>query len=356
MVRFCHFSLADLDRPASSIKLWLPDSLEMKRIRLRVSVIIPSWQQKDLLDHCLRSLETQTFKDFETVVVDNGSTDGTAELVTQKFPQTKLVKLERNLGFAAAVNRGIEKNSGEYFALLNNDMESGSDWLANLVKTLDDYPEFAACASKQLNFKDHLLVDAAGDELNIVGQARSRGHGEIDVGQYEKTEEVFAVSGGSSLYRRSVWRQVGPFAEEYFAYFEDLDWCFRARLQGFCFGYEPKAVVFHHHKATSSQDPAKLAYLTFRNTTMTMLVNFPREIFWRRWRWLKIPLVHLNTIWYLARAGQLGAALKADSWILAHLGWLRRRRSSIQKKRCLDPHVLENWMLEKPITFWGLRR
>jgi hypothetical protein len=287
-------------------------------------------------------------------VVDNGSTDGTAAMVKKDYPEVDLIRLESNRGFAAAVNEGVEQTEGDYFALLNNDVEVEEGWLEALVGTLESHREYAACAPKSLNFFQRRRLDGAGDEINIVGQAKSRGYGEEDRGQYDRGEEVFAVSAGASLYRRSVWEKVGPFAEEYFAYFEDLDWCFRARLAGHRFYYQPKAVVYHRHKATSARDPGKLAYLTFRNTTLTMLGNFPGGLFVSRYRWLKIPLVHLNTIWYLGRSGKLIQALAADFWILRHLGWLWRRRGRIQRQRAVSVEEIDRWMEPKPITFWGL--
>ena len=168
----------------------------------KVTVVIPNWNGMQWLSGCLGSLYKQDLSDFKIVVIDNGSTDCSVQFVRSHYPGTEIVELPRNVGFAKAVNIGIEKSTTPYIALLNNDTIVYSDWLSTLLDKIENLPQdVGGISPKMLNMDDSSIVDDAGDELSWYGNATKRGHGE-PASAYCDEVEVFSPSGGASLYRR----------------------------------------------------------------------------------------------------------------------------------------------------------
>ncbi|MDQ3428445.1 MAG: glycosyltransferase family 2 protein, partial [Actinomycetota bacterium] len=193
----------------------------------RVTVVVPNWNTREFLRPCLQSLRRQTFQDFETVLVDSASTDGSVGFVEENFPEVRVIALDENQGFSGAVNAGIEASSAELVALLNNDTEQDAGWLDALVRAAERRPEAGLFASKLVDFGDRGRLDGAGDALRRSGLPYRLGHGEIDLGQFEEEEFVFGACAAAALYRRGVFDEVGLFDEDFFAYCEDGDVSFR---------------------------------------------------------------------------------------------------------------------------------
>lgn len=320
---------------------------------VKLSVIIPNWNGKDLLKICLPSLKKQTFKDFEVVIVDNGSTDGSREYIEKYFPEVKLVKVEKNIGFAPAVNLGIKICVGDMMVLLNNDTEVEKDCLKYLV-TAANKKAVGFVAAKILNFKNRDLIDSAGDCIDAVGHADNFGRGEKDGEKFSRPGFLFLATAGGSLFKREVFEKVGFFDHQYFAYMEDVDFCLRAQMQGIKGWFEPQAKIYHIHKATSSRNPGFTEYLQYRNMTLTVLKNFPKELFLKDFNWLKVVLVNINTIRFLAGIGFLKEALKAEWYVLKSLPQILQKRSEIQSNiKVPVEYILEN-IRPKKITFFGL--
>ncbi len=261
----------------------------------RVAVIVPNYNGAPFLPACLGSLRRQTFNDFVTVVVDNGSTDGSVGLVRTRFPEVKVVELPHNLGFAGAVNRGILETDSEYVALLNNDAEPEPGWLGALVSALDSRPDAAMAASKILLYDRRDVLHSAGDFLDASGRPGNRGVWQRDWGQFDGVEEVFSACGAAALYRRSLFAEVGLLDEAYHSYLEDVDLACRARLKGYRCLYVPAARVYHRLSATGGGPLA--AYLFGRNLPRLIVKNFPRSL--------------LAVHWPRIAAHQLGLALEA---------------------------------------------
>lgn len=321
---------------------------------VKLSVIIPNWNGKELLKICLPSLKKQTFKDFEVVIVDNGSTDGSLDYVEKYFPEVKLVKLKSNIGFSPAVNLGIKICVGEMMVLLNNDTEVDKNCLRILVETAEKKKDIGFIAAKILDFKNRKLIDSAGDYIDAVGHADNYGRGEEDGKKFSKPGYLFLATAGGSLFKREVFEKVGFFDYEYFAYMEDVDFCLRAQLLGIKGWFEPKAKIYHIHKATSSRNPAFTEYLQYRNMTLTVLKNFPKELFLKDFNWLKVILVNINTIRFLAGIGFFKEALKAEWYVLKTLPQILKKRSEIQSNiKVPVNYILEN-ISPKKITFFGL--
>lgn len=323
---------------------------------IKVSVIIPNWNGKELLHDSLASLEKQSFKNFETLLVDNGSSDGSIEYVSEKSPQVKIIRLNKNYGFARAINKGVNQSRAKYVVFLNNDTAVNSSWLENLVKTANQHPEVVSVNSKILNFYDRKKIDGVGILVNEVGQARSIGWNEKDSGQYNKEEYIFGATGGASLFRREDFIKVGMFDEDYFMYCEEVDFAFRAQFLGFKSIYCPKALVYHKHKATAKRLPQHIEYWQFKNMTQTIILDFPTKVLLKRWRLAKIILVHFNTIFYQIRNGFLWPPILTEIWLLLHLPALLRKRSRIQNARKVSDEYIESFLTKKKITFYGLLR
>lgn len=325
-------------------------------MHIKASVIIPNWNGKDLLDECLNSLLKQTYKEFEIILVDNGSTDNSVEYVEKNFRKVRIVKLKKNYGFATAINKGVEASNSDYVIFLNNDTSADKDWLNNLIACADSAPEVISVNSKLLNFHNKNIIDGVGILINEVGQAKSIGWEEEDRGQYDKENYIFGATGGASLFRRKDFIKVGLLDQSYFMYSEEVDFAFRAQYLGYKSIFCPLAVVYHKHKATAKKSLSHVEYWQFRSMTQTIIKDFPSSLFFKELRWLKIILVHLNTIFYQLRNGYIWSPFLADLWILFHLPYLLKERRRIQKSKIVSDEYIESFLREKKISFWGLRR
>ncbi len=237
------------------------------------SVIIPSWNGAQLLPACLESLRVQTYQDFEVLVVDNASTDGTPDIVQRDFGEVRLVSLPRNRGFTGATNAGIAQSRGTMVALINQDVEAHPHWLQEIARAAQAYPEAGAIACKIMLYAQRDHFHSAGDVYRIDGVPANRGVWEPDSGQYDEPTEVFSACGGAGAYRRRVLDQIGAFDESFFMYLEDVDLAWRQQLAGWPTIYAPSAVAFHHLSASGGGPTA--SYYTGRNTIYVIAKNMP---------------------------------------------------------------------------------
>jgi GT2 family glycosyltransferase len=303
----------------------------------RATVVIPTWNGRELLAAALASLREQRFRDFEVLVVDNGSTDGTPEHVREAHPEAELLVLAENHGFAGAVNAGIDRARGEYVALLNNDMELDPGWLAELVAALDADPSAGSAASKLRMLREPGLLDGAGDVVTWYGATWRRGHGEPDRGQYDEPGLVASPCAGAALYRRRALEEVGTFDESFFAYLEDADWGLRAQLAGWPCLWVPGAVAYHLGGATSRRMGDLETELIARNTVALVLKSFPagRLVAWA-------PLIVGYQAWVLGQAvgrGSWRAVLRGWSAALRALPATLRARAEV-RRRTREPRAL----------------
>lgn len=323
-------------------------------MKYSVAVIIPNWNGKKLLEICLASLEKQTYQDFETIVVDNGSSDDSVNFIQKKYPKIKVVQLDQNYGFAKAINMGVKAVKTDYVAFLNNDTEVDIHWLTELMKSAEKHPEVVSFCSRLLNFDDRKQIDGVGIQINEVGQARSIGWLEKDYGQYEKEMFIFGATGGAALFKRDIFLKVGMFDEHYFMYSEEVDWAFRAQFLGYTSLYCPKAIIYHKHKASSGKRQDMLEYWQFTNMYMTIIKDFPTSILLKKMRWLKIILVYFNTIFYQLRSGFFWQPFAVTGILLWRLPYLINQRTKIQSSRKVSDKYIESFLYPKPVTFWGI--
>lgn len=250
-----------------------------------IDIIIPTYNGADLLATCLDALRRQRRRDFLITVVDDGGSDSTPALLAERYPEVRLLRLERNRGLAAAVNAGIAATSAAYVVLLNNDTEADERWLGELVGALERYPQFAFAASKLRLFERRDHLHSAGDYYRPDGEPGSRGVWERDVGQYDALGEVFGPCAGAAAYRRSALDALAEegrvFDEDLVMYCEDVDLNLRARRRGLRTIFVPTAVVYHKLSATGGG--ALASYYCGRNFALVWAKNMPPKLARRYW-------------------------------------------------------------------------
>lgn len=299
-------------------------------------MIIPNWNGRKHLKACLDSLRDQSFKDFTITVVDNSSTDGSTNFIRKNYPEVRIIELPRNSGFSAAVNLGIKQTKGELVALLNNDTETDPHWLGNLVAAMDRNPEVGFCASKMLNFRDRTILDAAGNALTRGGHPYQLGSQEVDTGQYDQQGLVFGACAGASIYRRSLFEDIGLFDEDFFAYFEDMDISFRAQLGGYKCLYVPEAICYHKGSRSSELS----LRLRTRNLPSLWLKNIPGRILLKRFPSLFLTL--LKAYLSLLRRGRITIIAASIIDTFRMLPRTIRKRRQIQKSRRVNIQYIES--------------
>lgn len=240
-----------------------------------VSVVIPNFNGMAYLDGVLSSLERQTIDNFEVILVDNGSTDGSCAFVAAEYPWVHMIQLPENYGFSRAVNEGIRVSRSPYVLLLNNDTEVKCDFLEEMVAALRRHKKAFSCQAKMIQFHDRDRMDDAGNYYCALGWAFARGKGK-DIDRYEKEQKIFSTCAGAAIYRKKVLERIGEFDEEHFAYLEDLDIGYRARIQGYENWYAPKAKVYHVGSGTSGSryNQFKIRYSS-RNNIYLIYKNMP---------------------------------------------------------------------------------
>jgi GT2 family glycosyltransferase len=249
----------------------------------KISIIIPHLKGKAMLISCLKRVYKQTYLNFEVILVDNGSNDGSAEYVKIHFPQVIIVKHKNNLGFAGGVNSGIKAANGNLIALLNDDAQPEARWLEYLVEGFVDKNVFAVAPKiYQGSFNNSAnIIESVGDYYSCWGFASAIDNGQKD-GNIKTYKTVFSATGGASIYRKDIIEKLGYFDEDFFAYFEDVDICFRARLLGYYVVTAPKSLVYHLGSVTSGGDTSPFKkYLVSRNIWYVYLKNMPGLLFWR---------------------------------------------------------------------------
>ncbi|MBN1879985.1 glycosyltransferase family 2 protein [bacterium] len=318
-----------------------------------ISIIIPSWNGRHLLEKSIPALVDQIDGKGKIIVVDNGSDDGTVEWLKSVWPEVRCLMLPSNKGFSGAVNEGITASESNDVILVNNDTEALPGWFDALRIAAGTHPDFHIFASRVLLADSREHIDTVGDGFTVAGFGYKHGWLEVDGPRYDQPSEVFAASGCAVYIRRNVFRTIGLFDEHFFAFGEDLDFCFRARLAGFRVMYIPDARILHAVRATSI--PSNTLFWYHRNLQWTLMKNLPVAL------WLLYGphiLLHIGFVavrsvsgrWFKVYVRSLSAALKGLPVMLA-------RRKEIQAHRKVKlgdimSFIDWNW----PMIHWNLHQ
>jgi len=300
-------------------------------VTAEVCIAIVNWNGRRLLETCLPAVLAQTYASYKVIVVDNGSGDGSAAWVAERFPQVRLIRNETNIGFCAGNNQAFAATSAPYLAVLNNDAAPEPAWLAELVRAMESDPRVGMCASKILRWDRHDILDSAGLAPDRSGTFWEWRGGERDDPQEPaKPHEVFGPSGAAALYRRVMLEQVGGFDEDFFAYLEDADLAWRARLAGWRCLYVPTARVYHRHSATGGEGSPLKGYHLGRNKWWTVIKDYP----WPDLLW-NLPFVvgyDLAAVGYHLLVRRDVHPLRGRLAALWTLGTVLRKRRMVQRQ------------------------
>jgi GT2 family glycosyltransferase len=283
-----------------------------------VSVIVVNWNGAAFLPDCLSSLEAQTWKNLEFIIIDNGSTDGSVQFIrswSARLPNAQAIFLSRNSGFCEGNNIGFAKARGEWIALLNNDAVAEPNWVEELVQHGDPENGIGMLGGKILLAEPGNIIDKAGHLIYWDGQNRGRGTMEVDTGQYERDEEILWPDACAALYHRRLFEETDGFDESFFAFGDDADLGMRARLLGWKAWYVPQAVVHHRHSATAGAYSPLKVMLVERNRLLLAVKSFP------------LPLLLSNPYWSVRRliwhAYAASKGKGASGRLVASQGWRR---------------------------------
>ncbi|PYS36770.1 MAG: glycosyltransferase family 2 protein [Acidobacteria bacterium] len=322
-----------------------------------ISIIVVNWNGLDLLDECFASLAKQTWKNKEFILVDNGSTDGSRELLISwaaRLPNAQTILLPTNTGFCKANNIAFSRARGEWIALFNSDAVADPEWLNELVRNGDAANRIGMLASKIL-FQDPAgVIDKVGHLIYWDGQNRGRGTMETDVGQYDQPDEILWPDACAALYHRKVFEETGGFDESFFAFGDDADLGMRARLLGWSAWYVPSAVVHHRHSASFGVYSPLKVMLVERNRLLLAVKNFPWLLL------LQNPFWTVRRLWWYAyavlqRKGAAARFVETNGWrqTAFNFMWsyfsamkllpdaLRKRQRIQRSKRVSDRELLQ---------------
>jgi len=351
----------------------------------RLAVVIANWNGKEVLDRCLRSLQKQTFSDFEVYVVDNGSKDDSVSMIRQKFSWINLVLLSENTGFAKANNIGFReamKEQGDdlkYICPLNNDIELDKNYLKNLVKAAEKYKKrgvkFGVLAAKLFFFYKRDVINSVGTVIFPDGSGMERGFREKDRGQYQKEEEIFGGCGAAVLYNIEMLKTISYknnanedcfFDEDFFAYYEDLDLNFRSRLAGFRAFYVPDAVAYHVHSFTGKSFSIFKSFYVHRNQFFVLIKDYPLPFLFLAFLILPIRYFFLVLSVFLKKgpAAKLQQNTGKESvvkvvfscWkdVVKNLSSLVEKRRNIQKNRKVSFWEVGSWFFHFRANFFKM--
>ncbi|MCB0129840.1 MAG: glycosyltransferase family 2 protein [Caldilineaceae bacterium] len=319
-----------------------------------VSIVVLNYNGLHHLHGLFAGLADQTLRDFELVLIDNGSRDGSqaavAQLRTAFNVPTRLIANPQNVGFAAACNQGIRAGKSPFVIMLNNDTRPEPQWLEQLVTTAADQPDVGMVASKMLFAHRPDRINSAGIALDWTGIAWDWRGGEEDDPAETDVQEVFGPCGGAGLYTRALLEQIGGFDDDFFAYLEDVDLAWRARLAGWRCLYQPRARVLHAHSATSGEGSPFKSFLLGRNKVWLLAKNYPQP-------WLNRYLPEI--VGYDLMASLYGVATRGDAALMrGRLAALAALPRFMAKRRAIQSrwHDVDNWrrLMQPVVPPWAV--
>jgi GT2 family glycosyltransferase len=268
------------------------------------------------------------------ILVDNASEDGSVDFVREKFPEVRVVRLEKNLGFAGGNLAGYEDAGGKWIILLNNDTEADEGWLAAVHEAAQKHADAGSLACKMLYFNDRGKIDNCGFNVTVAGTTVERGRDQQNGSGWEVSCDVFGACAGAAAYRRGMLKETGFFDPDFFMTYEDVDLSFRAQLLGYRCIFIPEAIIYHRYRATMKSHPTRQVYFSQRNIEFVYLKNMPSGLILRY-----LPqriLYEIGAALYFVRTGAARPFLRAKIDVLRHVPVLLRKRREIQRRRVLS--------------------
>ncbi|RYD72836.1 MAG: glycosyltransferase family 2 protein [Verrucomicrobiaceae bacterium] len=297
---------------------------------LAITVVVVNYNGGDFIRRCLESLARQTFREFETIVVDNASTDGSLDHLGDLPERCTIVRESVNHGFARANNLAAKSARGEWLALLNPDAEADSDWLESLMRAVRERPSHRVVASLQVALDDASVLDGVGDCYLAFGYAWRGGFGR-SIKETPSAGECFAPCGAAAMYPREVFVESGGFDERYFCYHEDVDIGFRLRLLGEQCQFDPRARIRHAGSGITGRTSNFAVFHGARNGVWTYVKNMPLSILI-----VTLPFWVLGTLAILVRGlftGRFRATAKGLCAAISDLGPALTERVDLKRRR-----------------------
>lgn len=308
----------------------------------RVSVIIPNYNGKHYLSDCFNSLSNQSYKDFEIILIDNASVDGSIEFTKKEFPYVRIIENTDNLGFSKAVNQGAKLSKAEFLAILNNDTLVDARWLEELVIFALQQKDFGSCQSKILLFSDKNEISSIGNEIFFLGQGWPGGSGE-PAQSYNEIMEVTYCSGASMFMRRDVLEQVGYFDdEEVFMYHDDLDLGWRLLLYGYKNYFVPNSIVYHKYQYGRN---SKKYYLLEVSRFVSMIKYYETKTLV-----LILPAfltLEMGIIFYSLSSGWFKDKIRVYYYVIKNFKRLLTKRRKLQESRKLSDKQISKYFRGK---------
>lgn len=315
-----------------------------------ISVIIVNYNGGKVLSQCLSALEKQTVKNFEIIIVDNGSTDSFLELVEKGKKNLRILKMGKNTGFAFASNRGAEIARGKWISMLNNDAFPEPQWIEKLLKAVKNFPEFSFFASHQILYYTPDKFDGTGDMYSLNGRAWRRDHQSPLEEGVNWNDEVFGACAAASLYEASCFTEVGGFDEDYFCYFEDVDLSLRLRLSGFRCMHVSDAKVYHVGSVTSGGESSEFAlFHGYRNLVWTYFKSMPLKLLLKNFH--THILLNCFQVLHLVHIRRRRLILKIYWSIFKGFAKLMLKRSKIQRLKCITSGELQKVMMKESSSY-----
>ena len=266
---------------------------------MTTAVVILNWNGKKMLERFLPSVTAHTQGDAEVIIADNGSTDDSLSFLQEHYPQLRIIKLDKNYGFAGGYNLALEQVKADYYVLLNDDVEVTENWIEPVIAQMQQHPDTAICQPKLLMYDQRDTFEYAGGAggfLDKYGYPFCRGRMftslEQDNGQYNTPGEIFWASGAAMFVRADVWHQLGGLDDDFFAHMEEIDFCWRAKNAGYRVEYCPQSTVFHVGGGTLPKSNPRKTYLNFRNNMALLYKNLPK----RRLAWVMCSRIVLDYV------------------------------------------------------------
>lgn len=317
----------------------------------KVSIIIVNYNGREFIVNCLKAIWKQSFKDFEIVIVDNGSCDGSlyeiqrflegTSKATRLRPNARLIHHDGNLGFAGGNLSGLRYAAGRYIALINSDAIPNEEWLGELVKAMVIDPQVGICASKIIAYGND-VIDSAGDGFSTSLKGFKRGEGE-SASLFKREEYVFGACAGAALYRRKMIEEIGFFDEDFFLIHEDTDLNYRAQLHGWKTLYMPTAIVYHRVRSSIGHMSDMAVYYTLRNSELVRIKNVPLGVFIRCFPAFLIGAL-TEFLYFAIKHRRLKLYFKAKKDAIKMLPRMLKKRAVLMKSRKVGNKYLLNVM------------